>query len=194
MSKLISIKKVLDEISKERQLSLLHAGKFLEHRVRCGKLLLGLKNSVGEGQWEKTLAEINFPKATAWRYIRTFQDWDPKTKRLKRGAALVDGLRSDNLIDEVEGGGYRSEAYQRRKLGTQLELDFEYEEFDQHITALIDAKNVEELSPKTLAQALAKLEQGAARVRSVLADKNALPVEVASDDSLFLPVSGRSTP
>lgn len=181
MSKVVSIqKKVLEQIARERELSLQHAGKFLDHRVRCGKLLLGLKNSVGEGQWEKTLAEINFPKATAWRYIRTFQDWDPKTKRLKRGAALVDSLRSDRLIDEVEPGGYRSEAYHRRKLGEQIEFDFAYEEFDQQLSALIKAPNVEKLSEKTIATMRRKIKEADKRLAALEAEARA--VELESDD------------
>ncbi len=172
-------------INIERQIIKLHeaatarAHEAVRAALECGKLLILARKTIPEKEWTAWVEKIGLARTTAWRYERLAKDVAKGRVKylLEQGASLVDLYREFDLVKPLEGGGYRSDAYQRRKLSEQLQFDFEYEEFDQHITALIKARNVEELSSKTLTLALQKIDAARERVVAVLKDKEAVELD-----------------
>jgi predicted DNA-binding protein (UPF0251 family) len=179
--KAIQTATLIKKIRAEHEAALLHAASAIKHAIQCGRLLQVFKAQCGDGKWEESLTALEISKTTAWRYLRVARDAASNPKKvaylLEQGAGLVDLYREFDLVKPLEGGGYRSDAYQLRKLSEQLQFDFEYEEFDQHITALAKARNVEELSSKTLNLALQKLDAARERVVAVLKDKEAVELD-----------------
>lgn len=177
--KLIPVAKLHKDIVAEHKAAMQHACEAIKHVIKCGRLLAVLK-AQSEGAWEENLPE-GISRTTAWRYIRCAQDAAKNAAKVKhlldQGASLVDLYREFGLVKAVEGGGYRSDAYKRRKALGQLELDFEFEEFKSHVTALIKAPNVETLGETTLSQLEKDLEAALKRVREVQAGQKFIELE-----------------
>lgn len=189
----IQIDRVVKEIRLSHQAAMNHATEAVKHVLKCGRLLAGLRDA--DGEWEKHLEGIGISRTTAWRYIKVAKDASRNPARtrwlLEQGASLVDLYREFDLVKPVTPGGYKSDVYQRRKLGEQLELDFSYEEFAGHLKALVKAPNVEELSESSLKKLDRELAAAKARVESLLKEKSAVDV---SGPPLFFASEGRSLP
>ncbi len=178
----LSILKIEQEIRREHQASIEGAVSSIKHAVRCGELLIGLRSSVEDGEWCRALERIGIARSTANNYERLARTRNKFPKKfsylLERGAELVDLYRAFDLVKPVTPGGYKSDVYQRRKLGEQLELDFSFEEAIPHFESLSRAKNVESLAPSSLQRLLTECESAAARLRELLANAGAISLEV----------------
>ena len=167
---------LLKKIVAEHEAALRDAVSSVKHVLVCGRLLAALKLQAAD--WEKQLEAVKLSRTTAWRYIKVANDAAKNPGRtkylLEQGASLVDLYRAFDLVKPVEQGGYKSDVYQRRKLGEQLELDFSYEEAVPHLRSLIKAKNVEELSESVRRRLLKDCEAAAERLRETLKDDTAI--------------------
>lgn len=172
-----NLSRIEEQIKREHAACVQHATDCITHALRCGALLATYRATCA-GDWCERLERIGIARSTAHRYIRVAEDAAKKQSRVKylleQGASLVDLYRAFDLVKPVEPGGYKSDVYQRRRLGEQLELDFSYEEFTPQIKSLVRARNVEELSPSTLQRLRADLEAARQRIDTILAEKTAL--------------------
>lgn len=178
--KVVPVKKLVEQIAHEHDLARKGAEDCVRHTINCGRLLLALKASCEHGDWVNALKPIDLSKTTAWRYMRVAQDAAKRKNAhlLEAGASLVDLYREFGLVKALEGGGYRSEAYKRRKALADVEeqLDFAFEEFEAGVRSLINAPNVEKLSERTLLKLREDLTHARVRVDDVLARKNAIEI------------------
>src|SRR3990167_7675523 len=153
MASKLPVAKLITEIKREHEWIAGTSLDLVKHVVRCGQLLAALR-AASNGNWEQYVVQTGMSTTTAWRYIKVSQDIPKKrcAYLLDRGATLVDLYRELGLVKACEGGGYRSEAYQKRKAiaGAQLEMEFQYEEAAPHFEALLRAANVEKYGESTI--------------------------------------------
>lgn len=177
MASKLPIARLITEIRKEHEAGTSCAAQAINHIIRCGQLLAALRASAN-GDFDTHIKEAGIAKTTAWRYMRVAHDVAKKRGKhlLEQGASLVDLYREFGLVKPCEGGGYRSEAYQKRKAlaGAQLEMDFACEEFQPHLTALLKAANVEQLGETTLERLRRDLTAASARIDDVLKNRKAI--------------------
>jgi hypothetical protein len=144
--------------------------------LECGKRLLAAHAVLieqGEGRWCEWLDSVGVPRNTAWRYMRVAQDKGTE-QLLARGCSLVDLYREFGLVKPCEGGGYRSEAYQKRKaledsgLADQLILPFSFEDFTANVKSiLVKPQQISELADSSIHELEHNLEAALVRVREV---------------------------
>jgi hypothetical protein len=156
--------------------------QFIVAAIECGKLLILARAKIKSGDWETWMECSGVSKQRATFYIRgaLYAIKNPKeaSALVEQGAPFVQLLRAAGIVRACEGGGYRSEVYQARKLlGKQMTFDFLFEEFESHVQSLCKAKNVEKLSDSSLDKIETDLLAGLDRVREVKKQRAAIIIE-----------------
>ena len=172
---------VAQEVARLHQQCIAAGKAFIVAGIECGKRLMIARKQTKHGEWSVWLESTGIKPSTANYYMRAFEFSVRNPKAVaylaEQGAPFVQLLREAGIIRPCLGGGYRSEAYQRRKLlGEQQEFHFAYEEFDDQIVSLIRAPEVNDLSETSLLKLRSNLREASARVDDVLAKKTAIDI------------------
>ena len=170
MATLIAIATEVREMHIQAQQS---AQRAIHFAIQCGVRLIAAHAVVRDGEWETWLESVGIDRTTAWRYMRVAQDKGTE-QLLARGCSLVDLYREFGLVKPCEGGGYRSEAYQKRKaledsgLADQLILPFSFEDFTANVKSiLVKPQQISELADSSIHELEHNLEAALVRVREV---------------------------
>jgi len=184
MKSLIPLQPVGAEIIRHHADALKHANAFCESVIAAGRLLLGVRAKLGVSRWGEWLDTLPLSRSTAYRYVKIAEVVNQNPERadyhLERGNSLVDLLRDPafGLVRPCLGGGYRSETYQRRKLlaDHQMDLPFQYEDFEAHVRCLITSKNVSDLADSSLEKLDHDLTTALARIREIKSNRLAIAI------------------
>jgi hypothetical protein len=182
------MEKMAESAAKLHQECIHSARRTVIMMVELGKLLEQARKSFENNGWLEWLDKTNIPRRSAYKYIEVAHIHDKKTKLLAEGKPVIDLMRDPafECIVPLDGGGYRSEAYQRRKLlaAQGKQLYFEFDAFQTSLIALersVPALRAGALDVEKLESLEARLEKSLTAVRDAKAELTAGPAEFTTE-------------